>query len=390
MQNSEQKKRLIIPGIDYSPATLSKGNSDEWRIVFYALNPQTNKLERIRKRVKKIQSIKARTQYANSIIVEINKKLQEGWNPFIEQENVNAFNLFSDCIDLFMTRIEKLVKDKSMRPDTLRAYKSYCANIHLYLKNQNLERMFIVSYNKQFILRFLDWIYYEKQNSPTTHNNYLQFLKTLGYYFLDRAFIPVNPAIGIQKLKKTEKVRILIPEDIRDIINDYLKKENTPYLCLCLMTFYCFVRRTELTKLKVKNIDFNKNVIYIGGDISKSRKEDYVTIPLEYKDLLFDHTANSESEMFIFGDENFKPSYTPVQPKKISDKWGRMRKNLKLDDRYQFYSLKDTGITEMLENGTPTLSVKSQARHHSIAMTENYVQKRSTTDTNITRNKLKF
>ena len=62
--------------------------------------------------------------------------------------------------------------------------------------------------------------------------------------------------------------------------------------------------------------------------------------------------------------------------KQFRDYWQRyVRKNLKLTDRYKFYSLKDTGITNMLRANTDILTVRDQARHSSILITDRYTPK---------------
>lgn len=52
--------------------------------------------------------------------------------------------------------------------------------------------------------------------------------------------------------------------------------------------------------------------------------------------------------------------------------WMNMRRELKLPDTMQLYSLKDTGITNMLENGVPAIDVMKQAGHHDLSMTTQY------------------
>ena len=62
--------------------------------------------------------------------------------------------------------------------------------------------------------------------------------------------------------------------------------------------------------------------------------------------------------------------------KAFRDYWTRvLRKELKFSDRYKFYSLKDTGITNMLRANTDVLSVRDQARHSSILITDMYTPK---------------
>ena len=46
---------------------------------------------------------------------------------------------------------------------------------------------------------------------------------------------------------------------------------------------------------------------------------------------------------------------------------------MKFPERYKFYSLKDTGITNMLRQHVDTVSVRDQARHSSIDITNIYV-----------------
>ena len=40
--------------------------------------------------------------------------------------------------------------------------------------------------------------------------------------------------------------------------------------------------------------------------------------------------------------------------------------------KVEFYSLKDTGITDLIRENTDLLSVRNQARHHSLLMTDIY------------------
>ena len=49
-----------------------------------------------------------------------------------------------------------------------------------------------------------------------------------------------------------------------------------------------------------------------------------------------------------------------------------MRKDLGLPAELKFYSLKDTGITNMLKSNMDVLSVRDQARHSSISITDMY------------------
>ena len=62
--------------------------------------------------------------------------------------------------------------------------------------------------------------------------------------------------------------------------------------------------------------------------------------------------------------------------KQFRDFWnGHVRPDLGWPPKYKFYSLKDTGITNMLRANTDILSVRDQARHSSILITDIYTPK---------------
>jgi hypothetical protein len=51
-----------------------------------------------------------------------------------------------------------------------------------------------------------------------------------------------------------------------------------------------------------------------------------------------------------------------------------IRQELRLPDTYQFYSLKDSGITQMIAMLNVS-EVRDQARHHSISITDVYTDR---------------
>ena len=82
---------------------------------------------------------------------------------------------------------------------------------------------------------------------------------------------------------------------------------------------------------------------------------------------IFDNPNN----YYLFGDR-FRPGVKWRSEKQFRDYWTLyVRKALKFPAKYKFYSLKDTGITEMLRSAD-VLTVRDQARHSSILMTDIY------------------
>lgn len=376
MSKLQNSKNLHL-FIDYVPAELKENKT--WEIVYYAIDPTEQnpekQLKRKRNRVKPMRNVTERRKYAKRIVAKINEKLARGWTPFINEKKVKSYTKLNDVFKIFLQQTEQQIKKGTLRPDTLRAYKSYIKNFQGFLTDIKKSELFINEFNEALCRDFLDIIYYDRENSAVTHNNYLTFIGTFTRWMIKRRYISVDFTTLISKIKQTEKRRTVIPKDVRETIFAHLKSTNKGYHTLCLTAFYCLIRRTELTKLKVSDVLLANGIINIPADVSKNGKSQIVTIPNELMRDLSYHIRLAKKGDFVFSSDSYKPGKKQLEPKKVSDTWVKLRKKLKFDSRYQWYSLKDTGITNYLQLGIPTIDVKNQARHHSIKQTEAYIPK---------------
>lgn len=365
MKIQREKNRVMI---DYVPAELRENK--DWIIVFYFLNSK-EKMQRHRLRVRKMTNKTLRRRYAKRICAEINYKLERGWNPEKEQEASRSFTLITEVINEYLTFLDNEVKKKSLRGDTRRGYTTYLNILGTYLKSQKIE-LYTVNFNRAFVQRFLDYVYIERKVTSCTYNNYLTFMGIFSSYMLKRGYLSKNPCAGISKKREEEKIRKIIPDHIRKQIYEYLLINNIPYLTLCMCTYFLLVRRTELTLLRVANINLDEDSVSIPAHISKNGKNEIVTIPKDYKMLLSNHIAKAKQTDYIFSKNDFLPGPVPLAPKKVSDEWAKMRRIIEIENKYQFYSLKDTGITNLLRAGVPSIIVRDQARHYDLSITEKY------------------
>lgn len=375
--------------VDYVPAELKEGKT--WLIVYYVSHPITKKLIRKRNRVKPLQSISNRRKLAKQMVFNINQRLASGWNPFFEEKNNKQYKKLFESFDIFIKRKSIEFKDGNIRHDTLRTYKSRIQVLQNFIKDEIRKDLFCFEFNSELINKFLDFIRYEKGNSAKTRDNYLSFCVTLGNFLLEKNYILENPCLKIKKTNRKSKNRILIPNDLRTKIFNHLSKTNENYLTLCLVCYYCLVRRTEITKLKVKNLNLKNNILTIDAEGSKNRKTQNVTIPQQLVSFLKHHIENANSNEYVFSSENFEPGLKKLNPDRITKEWIRLRKILKIPTEIQWYSLKDSGITDLLRAGVPVISVRDQARHYSSKQTDEYTPRELiSNDENIKSSNVKF
>lgn len=369
-------KRTIF--IDYKPAVLQKGVKENWLIVYYAKVPAQNEFKRFRKRVPPLSPTREREKYAKKMIATINQKLENGWSPFYEDNNVKYKSL-EYCAELFLKMQEREVEEGVKRTDTLRSYKSFLDLFVKYLKDKKLMLKFVIEIDTFVIQNYLDYLFYDRKNSARTYNNHLKFLNTFFLWCKTKNFINANPAESIKPKAKVQKKREVLAVDIKAKVKT-LRETNFHYYVLCMLTYYCFIRRTELTKLKVSDVYLHGGYIVIDGENSKNRKTESVTIPDVFLSDLAQHLTTANNSDYLFSTNKFKAGPTPITPKKISDEWAKFRKLHKFDSKYQFYSLKDTGITDLLNSGIPAIKVRDQARHYDLKITESYTARNKFAD----------
>lgn len=374
--------------VDYYPAELKE--NAVWEIVYYVKNPETDQLVRKRNRVKPLVKISDRRKIAKIMIAEINKRLESGWNPFYQNKGTKELIKLTDVCKVYVNRIEKEFASGNIRQDTRRTYVSQIAQLEKYLIHSENISMFCFKFNADFIDGYLDYIRYEKNLSAKTRDNYLAWLTTFANFLLQKKYIVVNPTSGFSKINKQIKTRVLIDPKTRDIIFEYWLHKDTAFLTLCLLCYYCLIRRTEITKLKVLNVNLEKQTLYIDASESKNRKNAFVTIPKQLLPVLEKHLKNAHPLDYLFS-KKYTPGAVQITPNSITKRWSFMRTKLKLANNIHWYSLKDSGITDLLRAGVPLISVRDHARHHSSAQTDTYTPKdMRSADANILNSSVRF
>ena len=113
--------------MDFVPAELFQGKI--WYIQYSIRNPYLPEKGLVKKRIKfnKIKNLKARKKQVNLMIHEINEKLYNGWNPFLEENAPKSFTKVSEGLRVFMN-----VKSKELREDSIRTYNSMINILSLF------------------------------------------------------------------------------------------------------------------------------------------------------------------------------------------------------------------------------------------------------------------
>lgn len=386
-ETSPSRKNAAIAFVDYKPAELRTCKT--WIIVYYARNPITNEMERFRNRVPVLKNLRERKEYGQKIVFELNEKLKNGWLPFYEVSDIKEFKTTSYCVDLYVEYLEKDFTANEKRYDTLRSYKNVTKKFYAYLLEKEPKTKLILEIKKDIIVRYLDYLFYAKEVKAVTYNNNLILLGIFFKWCVERGYLKNNPTEGILKKKKQPKVRQVLNAEVKAKLKAY-GENNTAFYAACMLAYYCYIRTTELTKIKVRDVKLFDGYIILHGSNTKNKKDEAVTIPNQLVKLLAIHLEKANNQDYLFGYDNFASGTKQLTAKKITGKWNNFRTKHKVASIYQFYSLKDTGITDLLNSGVPAIKVRDQARHYDLKITEGYTSRNKSCDETVRNSNFNF
>ena len=373
---SERKKMFFAPiaGIHYREAKLTQGH--EWFISFYVIDPVSGKLKRVRIKCNRERDIRMRRKNAQRMVAGINQRLSMGWNPLSERIAPRAAESMSSCLDKFLK-----VKKRELEANSIRSYVSFVEIFRAYLNGGGFpEDLCASGFGAAHAQAFMDSM--EERLSPKTYNNYVTFFRGLFLWMQEKGYIDSNPFDGIEKKPKRllRKNRRLLTDGELGRLVGYLSENNPEYLAITMLCYGCFIRPKEIALLRCGDIDIEKQLIHISADIAKNDNDSFRTIPDEIMPALR-RLDLSDRDCYLFGDHrhwNFTPGRKLMCSRKIAKYWELvLREELGFGMDLKFYSLKDTGITNMLTSGVPINLVQMQADHSSVAMTAIYVGKKA-------------
>ena len=370
---TERKKMQFfqpIPLAHYKLCRLCQGK--DWYVYYYVIHPETKRLKRVRVKINNVKPVSARKRMAKVMMASLDQRLSLGWNPFLEEKAPKSFHRLFDAFDAFIA-----VKERELEGNSIRSYRSLVAIFRNWLEKHGYSSdSYANSVRMEAAVAFMDD--YELKLAVKTYNNYVAFFRILFNWMVSKGYTDLNPFDGIEKKSRrraTKNRRILTDEELARLIA-FLRRDNVPYLAMCLICYCCLIRPKEIAMLRCRDVDLQKQTIRVSASIAKNDRDSFRTIPNDLVPVLraLDY---SRPDHYLFADHDgwdFRPGVKMVCSRKIAKYWDAVvRPACGFGMDVKFYSLKDSGITNMLTDGVPVNLVQQQADHSSIAMTAVYV-----------------
>ncbi|MDR0941193.1 MAG: site-specific integrase [Bacteroidales bacterium] len=375
-QKKQPRGTIVSNLYGYTPAVL-KEYADYWCIEYYVKHPVTHELFRRREKVtgyKTRYGVREARQLLRIAVDRLNLKLSQGWNPFFVHEDGRLLEPLHVVIEKFLKE-----KERELRPNTLRSYNSMIGKELLLWAQKNYPTITASTFSKNIAVRYMDFIA-EKGKSNISYNNTKKTLSSFFCWCVEKCYAKENPFAGIKSKRKEEKKRILVTADVREQITAYLEKENNIGMQVALnLVYQSLLRPKEINEIRLKDVFLSEKYILVPGVVAKNHKERKATLSNATIELL--QKLNIEKlpkDYFLLGGNQPGRSLIPHKQQadrnRINKNWVRLKKILKFPKEMQLYSLRDTGITDMLKSGIDDLTVMQHADHHSLEMTTQYAK----------------
>ncbi len=323
-----------------------------------------------------IKGNKARRDRAAELIAKLTEKLQRGWNVWADQaEGVRQCTLYSNIKKFYIRYLEKTMETGVIKESTYRRILSYFKVFNVWLENVRPEPVvYVYQFGQELVGSFLDYMFLDLDVSAVTRNNYLAWLTTFCQWMVDRSYMQSNPCALIKKLRVEPKKREALSEPMLHQLRAHLEQGNEHYLLACMMEYYCFIRPAELMYVRVRDIRPKEMKIIVYSEHTKNRRDGAIGLNKAVLKLMINLGVLSHSgDEYLFGSKNFAPGMNRLDPHAFRNEWAKVRKALGWEDKYQFYSLKDTGIRD-LANAEGIVVARDQARHSDVSTTNKYLK----------------
>jgi site-specific recombinase XerD len=327
-----------------------------------------------------LKTINARYAFAKELIKNLTVKLNRGWIPPDDTDNQVVYvdeleyhqaaqvygrkRKANKNIRFYASEYMSLIKNSKAK----KTFESYRGKIRLFItwleKNKLIEND-LSTFDNSVILQFFDFLIKEKQLSGRTIDKYRITVSKLFKYIIERKVLIEQPVYGII-IPETGEDYSAMPflDDDLTILLPVIQREDPQLYLAAMLQYFCFIRPgDELLTMKIKQVNFSAQTIYIPKNVAKKRRERTVDIPSQIFKILIDQgIQNFGKEMLVIGPFG-RPGVRRIGVNTLRERFNKLRDRLKLSTSYKWYSFKHTGAGKLLSSGATIAELNGTYRY---------------------------
>jgi len=266
--------------------------------------------------------------------------------------------------------LEYVIKELNYSEITMENYKR---DLIIYKDFLDIKKYSYLLIEKDEIMEYLKYLDGFKYKNKTISRN-LSSIRAFYTYLVDIKLLPNNVFKRVRNPKVEKKLpNYLSGDEISKILDSIIEdtKENIRNKCIFELLYSTGLRVSEMSNLKVKDIDFNDMSIRILGKGSKERIVYYGecanNILNKYMKIRNEFLTNGEIEYLFINKIG-----TKLSRQSIEGIINKIMKTSLLKHKISPHTLRHTYATHLLDNGADLRSVQELLGHENLDTTEIY------------------
>lgn len=391
----KKKVAVRLPKIYSADGDLTK----KWFVYYSAINPLTDKLERVRTKsnINSYSTAKERLDAAYNLQQTIKEKLINGWNPFEANDEV----IYEDALRTHSIEsvAGKTAKSKrnarfylsayllSIKARLLpKSYESYQSKLRIFctwLEANNLDYDVSALSNK-VVLKFFDHLIETRELANGTLDKYRRHIQDFFRYLEKNKKVFTNPVHDIPRTsRRCDMAPRPIPQAYLDALNKVLILNKQLWI-VTQLEYYCAIRPGEIRKLKIKDIDLIGSITRVSSMWSKNEKTETISMPRQVIAAITEiyDLSKCDPEWYLIG-RTGEPGPEMVGKNTLRVRFNKIRKELKLPFEFKLYSFKHTAAVKIANTKMPIKLIQQHFRHANLNTTDMYMQRMSAYNTDV-------
>lgn len=256
--------------------------------------------------------------------------------------------------DLLKTAKQKL----AIRNYSKRTIDSYLSAINHFASWLIKEK--VTHVNDEIVEKYL---YHLKRKKKRSISSMKQSVASLKFIFSDVLNKEIPSSLDI-RFRKEEKIPVVLSEsEVARILNSV---KNLKHKAILMTIYSSGIRLNELLSLKVKDIDFDRNLIIV--KMGKGKKDRQSVLSQSIKRILMKYFENYKPSNYLFeGQKGGKYSASSVQ-----SIMKRAVKKAEIKKHATVHTLRHSFATHLLENGTDIRFIQELLGHKRLETTQIY------------------
>lgn len=307
-----QFRNKLIGMINYTMPEVVKTDPQDWYVYFRFLDPATGKWERIKKRcgINKYKDLKVRAAHAEALCIARKKWLEAGWNPItntfpeiqtahLKLDRLRVMTVLQAMQHAFDSKFNEWSKTTKRNYTTLF---NFCKQGAL---SSGIGEMPVKDAIALHYRTLIETTIQARGLGNKGFNKYRDFMSTLIGFISSEEIIMYNPVLKIKpKAVVKEKAHVAPTDEEKQKIITEIKAKHWTYYRFFAVLYGCTLRPQEITRLKIKNLNFEKQeftIIPDGEGASKTNFIRTVAVPDWVMDLLKELDLEQyDPEWYIF------------------------------------------------------------------------------------------